>query len=480
MPKTRQVTAMRGKRLRAVFDLKAVRIAGIVAVVLLVTAAASIVQSTPANALPSYARQTGQPCGSCHTDFAGLTPFGRRFKIGGYTMGGGNYRSTIFPTDDPATNAKPYVPPVATMAIVGFTNTATPTGAPPYNPNNNIVVSPISFFYGGAITDHIGTFAQVTYNAPNGWNWDNTDVRYADTVHIGRFDVVYGLTANNNPTVQDPWNTTPAWGFPYAQSTLMNPLGGSTHPMIMGALAQQVISGGAYAMFDDFVYLEASVYHTLDPNSLASLGITPSLGQFGTAPYWRAAIEPHWGPHYLELGTFGMTATVHPYLNGTTTVDTNSDKYTDFGFDTQYQFQGPNFWLTLRGTYVHEFQQLGSTFNLVPPGSTNPANTLDEARAYASLAYGNKNRVVLTGQYFNTWGSSDPTLYSTLASTYSPNSAGYIAEIAYIPFIDSQAPGWPWFNLRLGLQYVGYTKYDGTNVGASANNALYLYAWIAM
>ena len=57
-------------------------------------------------ALPSYARQTGQPCGTCHTDFAGLTPYGRLFKIQGYTAGGGAYRSTLFP------DGKPYVPPL--------------------------------------------------------------------------------------------------------------------------------------------------------------------------------------------------------------------------------------------------------------------------------------------------------------------------------------------------------------------------------
>ena len=51
---------------------------------------------SPAEALPSYARQTGQPCGTCHTDFPGLTPYGRRFKIGGYTAGGGPYRTTLF------------------------------------------------------------------------------------------------------------------------------------------------------------------------------------------------------------------------------------------------------------------------------------------------------------------------------------------------------------------------------------------------
>src|SRR5271169_1554555 len=67
----------------------------------------------PAQALPSYARQTGQPCGTCHTDFAGLTPYGRLFKLGGYTAGGGKYRSTLFPTDDPNTDKKPWAPPIA-------------------------------------------------------------------------------------------------------------------------------------------------------------------------------------------------------------------------------------------------------------------------------------------------------------------------------------------------------------------------------
>ena len=65
--------------------------------VLLLAGFLTIGYAPPANALPSYARQTGQPCGTCHTDFAGLTPYGRLFKIGGYTAGGGEYRSTLFP-----------------------------------------------------------------------------------------------------------------------------------------------------------------------------------------------------------------------------------------------------------------------------------------------------------------------------------------------------------------------------------------------
>ena len=38
-------------------------------------------------AVPSYARQTGLDCAACHTSFPELTPFGREFKLNGYTLG---------------------------------------------------------------------------------------------------------------------------------------------------------------------------------------------------------------------------------------------------------------------------------------------------------------------------------------------------------------------------------------------------------
>ena len=36
--------------------------------------------------LPSYARQTGLACSACHYQFLTLTPFGRKFKLNGYTL----------------------------------------------------------------------------------------------------------------------------------------------------------------------------------------------------------------------------------------------------------------------------------------------------------------------------------------------------------------------------------------------------------
>lgn len=485
--------------------------------------------SQPAQALPSFARQTGQPCGTCHTDYPGLTPFGRLFKLNGYTTGGGKFRTTLFPTQDDPVNAlaayaknpnsakdaastgqldteKAWAPPISMMAIVGYTHTQAdqdPTGSP-YHANNNVVVSPVSAFYGGAITDHIGAFAQVTYNgAPFGqqdttdpyatfqWSWDNTDIRYANSGKLGGMDVIYGITANNSPTVQDPWNTTPAWGFPYAGSGVAP--GPAAATLIDGTYAQYVGGAGAYAFIDNLVYLELTAYRTLDFKTLPKLGVDPfGAAPFdGLAPYWRVAVEPHWGNHWLEFGAFGMSARVHPFTGAT---DENgmlinqtfpqADRYTDVAFDTQYQYQGDNFWITLRGTYIHENQNLDASFN--NNLSANPSNTLNTLKAYASLAYGNDNRIVLTGQYFDTWGTSDALEYGSLIScqapdtTCSPNSDGFVGEIAYIPYITSSAPIWPWANVRLGLQYTYYNKFDGTTVNAHDNNTLFLYAWFAM
>src|SRR5574337_1414665 len=43
--------------------------------------------SPAAHAVPSFARQTGQECAACHVGAYGpqLTPYGIKFKLGGYT-----------------------------------------------------------------------------------------------------------------------------------------------------------------------------------------------------------------------------------------------------------------------------------------------------------------------------------------------------------------------------------------------------------
>src|SRR5271165_1756271 len=108
--------------------------------------------SRPASSLPLYARQTGQSCATCHTAFLELTPFGRRFKLGGYTLGGGDWTG----------------PPFAVM-LQAPTFTHTEAGqeggaAPHFGTNNNFAVQQVSLFTGGRFTDNLGAFIQGTYD----------------------------------------------------------------------------------------------------------------------------------------------------------------------------------------------------------------------------------------------------------------------------------------------------------------------------
>src|ERR1700688_1822254 len=151
---------MRGDDGRITRPFGSVRVFAAVAFVVVAACFLTIGFAPPAQALPSCPRQTGQPCGPCHTDFPALTPYGRRFKLLGYTTGGSpQFRTTPFPTSE-EDKTKPYWPPIPTMAIVGFPHTQAPLPPPtlPYSANDNVVVDPFSLFWGGAITEHIGAF----------------------------------------------------------------------------------------------------------------------------------------------------------------------------------------------------------------------------------------------------------------------------------------------------------------------------------
>jgi hypothetical protein len=100
----------------------------------------------------------------------------------------------------------------------------------------------------------------------------------------------------------------------------------------------------------------------------------------------------------------------------------------------------------------------------------------------ASVSYIYDSTWSLTAGRVSVGGTADATLYGTF--TGSPNSAGYIFELAYLPFSHGGPSSWPWLNFRIGLQYTHWNKFDGatTNIdgmgrNASGNNALFAYIW---
>jgi hypothetical protein len=269
--------ASRGCDLRAV-----VAFGGVASLVVAVIGAAVLIKPPPASAVPSFARQTGQPCAASHTAFPELTPFGRRFKLGGYTTGGGL-------TFEQA-------PPVAGMMIPTFTHTARNQDAPPVPVSSAITTRSCSRQASSTAAKFTRTLARSSRaptTGPRNTCFDNTDVHYADTTKVLGVDVLYGVSVNNNPTVQDVWNTTPAWGFPYIASTLA-PQFAPPGTMIEGRLAGKVVGTGVYTFWNDMLYLEVSAYQNLSKQTLEVLGepnISGSTSIGRAAPYLHAGFE---------------------------------------------------------------------------------------------------------------------------------------------------------------------------------------------
>jgi hypothetical protein len=422
-------------------------------------------------ALPSFARQTGMPCSRCHTLSFGpaLTAYGRQFKLNGYTWGEGEHPL-----------------PLALMIQGGFSHVSADLPEAPvahFSTNDNASVDQVSLFYGGRLTEHSGAFVQVTYSGEDRHtSWDNVDIRYARAVKFAGTDAVVGISVNNNPTVQDLWNSTPAWGFPYISSPLVP--GPSAATLLEGGLAQTVLGATLYVMVHDHVYLEGGVYRDLSDRWLRNVGLkaedSPHIN--GVAPYWRLAYQVSKDPYYFSIGTFGIEGKLQP---DTTVPDKN--RYTDVGVDATYQqTNGDQTALTVNASYIHEKQDLAATFNA--GGADAVSNHLNTLRVDATFTY--LQTWSVGGGVFDITGGSDQTFYAPAALSGSnnglPDTRGYTLQFEWVPLGKQASWGRPWVNVRFGLQYTGYLKfnggtsnYDGSGRSASQNNSLFLFSWMA-
>ncbi|HEX8979123.1 MAG TPA: hypothetical protein VF811_05385 [Parasulfuritortus sp.] len=287
------------------------------------------------------------------------------------------------------------------------------------------------------MTDHIGAFIQATATTePGGAGtdhlaMDNTDIRFAHPLTLGSASGTVGLSLNNNPTVTDVINTVPAWRFNYISPTLTP---GGASPMLDGGLAGQVWGLNAYVFLNDSWYAELGGYQGLSRSFLEHSNVLAATDPYnkldGTNPYWRLAYMKNDGKQFYSVGLFGMNASIMP--DG----QTDTDKYRDIGIDASYHFH----------------QTYGVTAGL-----------------------------------FRINGSADSGLYASAADSGfagNPDTDGYILQADWTPLGKHGSWGEPWANLRLGLQYTWYTKfngatnnYDGNGRNASDNNTLYAFVW---
>lgn len=431
-----------------------------------------------AQAIPVFARQTGQRCVACHAggQFPELTPYGRLFKMTGYTIG---ERTSV---------------PLAVMAIASYTktsNTRSETPSVDFPKDAIALFQTGSVFAGGKITNNLGLFAQVTYDNyaeqdPVSLRWkghsqaDNIDLRYADRWINGTSDWIAGLSLNNNPSVSDVWNTAPAW-IEYVP-TNFGFTGPAASPLI-AQLGQQVAGLTAYTWWNRSLYGEAGLYRAATRRfSWLISGNTIETRLKGTAPYFRFTASHEWGPHNAMIGLIGLNASVHADPMDLTSPAT---RYRDRGIDAQYQYLLDPHVATAQFSYIRERIRDGD----LSGATARPAVNLRQWRLKASYVYRAQAGASLS--YFSTTGTPDSTLYPgsqddgaggsapipiTGSAMNNPGTRGWVPEVFWIPLQ----------NLRIGAQYTRFTRYNGARTNydgalrnAADNNTLFVYAWVA-
>ena len=456
---------------------------GAIALALMLLVAATL-WPAESSALPIFNRQTGQNCVACHAggQFPELTPYGRLFKLTGYTIG----QRTV---------------PLSAMAVISDSRVMNTTKSDDpkadFQKNGSPIFATASVFVAGKVTDNIGAFLQITYDnygsqSDDGKfhghsNADNMDIRYADRDITPTHDLIWGVSANNNPSLADPWNTAAAWMqyVPVPSPTSSSFIDGNT-PYPGFAAGGNLAGINAYAFWNQMLYVELGGYRTAKGlTSFMSAGVPngEKTRLQGTNPYWRVALSHQWGPHNIMVGTSGMVADV--YDDPLDTSDPASvHHFRDIGFDSQYQYLLDPHSFTAQLAYMRDHHRYpGFLANQPmedadgnPLPDTNATDTTKVLRAKATYVYQAKYGASLA--HFSQTGTTNSALYdpTRVYGNVSGNPAvkGWTSEVFWTPLQ----------YIRIGLQYTAYDKYngashnyDGMGRNPSDNNSLFFYIW---
>jgi hypothetical protein len=427
--------------------------------------------ASPAIAVPSYARQTGQACSGCHVGAMGpqLTAFGRQFKILGYTMQGGSSS----------------LPPISAMMVASYSQTSkdqTDDAGPNDGTNNNASLQQLSLFVAGRLTEHVGVFSQVTYSdIDHHVAMDNYDIRYAKAFTHGDHGGVFGVSLNNNPGLSDPYHSQAAWRFPFIGSELAP--APTAAVLSDGGLGQQVIGADAYVSWDSKYYASLGLYRTMSESFLSSINVDYGGRVVGVAPYWRFSWTPGWLDGGLSLGASGLYARIAP--DSSTSL---ANRYQDFALDAEYErYVGDSNMLNITASLTHENQKLEYAF--ANGEADRLSHSLNSENFNVSYYY--KNTYGLTFGWFNSSGTADTLLYPSEpdfgSANSRPSSRGETLQADWTPFGKADSYKQPWLNLRFGIQYTHYEKfngrdsnYDGFGRNAGDNDTLFLFVWTAI
>ncbi|ACG57009.1 hypothetical protein HY04AAS1_0319 [Hydrogenobaculum sp. Y04AAS1] len=438
-------------------------------------------------AIPSFARQTGLACDVCHTVFPHLTPFGREFKLHGFTYDYSDLIKMVRQAAKKRAAEEGGMPnlvinkiPMIAVRIAGMWanqdgGSVVPHGRitdgqgafsqPAGYPTNDTfnLVKDDSLYIAGEITPHLGAWVEI-----GGWN------DHGDAASLAGYDAIlnggdhtvdnknftYGLSFENVVGFDDVGQAGPGnWGVP-----LMNPL--STHGTLFDPFNGTPIEGvEAYAMLGDFtnggIYGNIGLYapstgNDEGTNPVATAGSLPASTSYSwagakhvdayvNAEYWL----PGFKNIYSMVGAFGYFG--QEKMEGGTNPYEYSDNVNDYGLEAQAQYIGGKNLVEFFGEVQkqHDSEFYGEDYWTGQLYSTDGTSV-------------NRTGIALKADYYykRTYGVYVKYMYANSSQVQDVDYSGYIVGVSW----------YPWQNVSVKVERMMWSKYHPGQANPQYNN----------
>lgn len=450
-------------------------------------------------AIPLFSRQTGQNCVSCHAggQYPELTPYGRYFKLTGYTLG---TRQDL---------------PISIQFVGGAaTSTNGNNGTGQTQQSGKLEPNYLFLNVGGKIFDNFGAFSQWYYafdeqtsgggsvKNQNSFAADVQDWRYADRFAGGDGiikDIIWGASLNNYAGVTDVWNSSPMWMYPYMGSNRNSSTYGLPFNPKLSAYGINAPGYGVYAYINNNFYGEINLYQSGGSGPLSWMTYPASNNNPNNAPTYLQGLNPYFrfayqsnerNGHNWMIGFLGSN--INQYQSCSTVdnsvlftgstpscaainspaLGSGTVQYQDRAIDGQYQYLVDPHTVTAQARFTQE--NITDANNILYSNTNNNLNSF-----IAKISYVFRATYGAALGYLSASGSADAR-YGTNAisgANLQPNSIAWMPSIWYQPLQ----------NIRITYTYTAFTQFNGGNknynglgTNASANNASWFYVWIAM
>lgn len=369
--------------------------------------------------VPSFSRQTGMGCNQCHTVWPRLTPVGRAFKLGAYTM---TTKSTI---KDSFLDI-PEVLPVSVRAK-NYVYSKKDAGN-----DENIIPEEFAIFLAGRVSPNVGYFAEPVWEDGE---WELETMKIAAFKELG--DNIFGAFVGR---------MEPAGGDPYSTLTLLrrptrhrNEIFGITRKSKYFYFGSTENLGGVlYGSVKGRLYLSSGVFRGFTEK--AGAVENKSRGSDNADVYGRAALNVFPLPSLKGKGDLTIGAYIY---SGRENLEKSSgaeydDNVKRLGVDLNYQVQAGD----------HLFELLGAT---VDGRDGNNGSQLEVDHWGWSLegSYFYKRKYGLIANLESTGSRQDKDLErrsATLNATYLP-----------------------WQNVKIAAEYTNYLRFK-TKTGDAAQD----------